>query len=135
MQDSINEDDLKNWKDYAQREFDEMGRINRLRLKSMFELVDKEKLQAIFEIMLMFDINPLNSGPLRVKVKSDKVDKEGNPAIDTLTYDFFNKGSIYGIDIGCRRRYFFAGAWNLYGLSSNCQFCGQYYIFYFWAIA
>ena len=77
LQDSFSEDDLEKWKEYAQREFDEMGRINRLRLQNMIELADKEMLQTIFEIMLMLDINPLNSGPLRVKEHSCKFDKEG----------------------------------------------------------
>ena len=46
--DSFNDCDLKKWKEYAKREFDEMGRINRLRLQNIVELVDKEILQAIF---------------------------------------------------------------------------------------
>ena len=96
--DSFNEDDLKSWKDYAQREFDEMGRINRLRLKSLVELADKEKLQAIFEIMLMFDINPLNSEPLKVNEQSGKFDKEGIPVMGAQTFDIFQKGAIHGID-------------------------------------
>ena len=79
LQDCFSDDDLDKWKEYAQREFDEMGRINRLRLKNMVELSDKEMLQTIFEIMLMLDINPLNSGPLRVKEHSGKFDKEGRP--------------------------------------------------------
>jgi len=33
---------LKKWKEYAQREFDEMGRINRLRLESLMQLSDQE---------------------------------------------------------------------------------------------
>ena len=40
---------LKKWKEYAQREFDEMGRINRLRLESLIQLSDQEMQQAMFE--------------------------------------------------------------------------------------
>ena len=98
LHDSFNDGDLKKWKEYAQREFDEMGRINRLRLQNMVELADKEMLQAIFEIMLMFDINPLNSGPLKVQEQSGKFDKEGSPVIGTKTFDVFQKGAIHGID-------------------------------------
>jgi len=98
LQDSFNDGDLKKWKEYAQREFDEMGRINRLRLQNMIELADKEMLQAIFEIMLMFDINPLNSGPLKVQEQSGKFDKEGRPVMGTQTFDVFQKGTIHGID-------------------------------------
>ena len=98
LEDCFNEDDLKKWKEYAQREFDEMGRINRLRLKNLVELANKETLQAIFEIMLMFDINPINSEPLRVKKNSGKFDKEGCPVMGTLTFDVFQKGAINGID-------------------------------------
>ena len=50
---SFNDDELEKWEKYAQREFDEMGRINRIRLKNMVELADKKMLQAIFEIMLI----------------------------------------------------------------------------------
>ena len=95
---SFNDGDLNKWKEYAKREFDEMGRINRLRLQNMVELADKEMLQAIFEILLMFDINPLNSGPLKVQEKSGKFDKEGRPVMGTLTFDVFQKGAIHGID-------------------------------------
>ncbi len=98
LKDSFNDDVLEKWKKYAQREFDEMGRINRIRLKNMVELADKKMLQAIFEIMLILDINPLNSGPLRVKEQSGKFDKEGHPAMDTKTFDIFKKGAIHGID-------------------------------------
>ena len=98
LHDSFNDGDLKKWKEYAQREFDEMGRINRLRLQNMVELADKEMLQAIFEIMLMFDINPLNSGPLKVQEQSGKFDKEGSPVMGTQTFDVFQKGAIHGID-------------------------------------
>ena len=35
LQELFNDDDLQKWKEYAQREFDEMGRINRLRLQNM----------------------------------------------------------------------------------------------------
>ena len=98
IKDSFNDDDLEKWKKYAQREFDEMGRINRLRLKNMVELADKDMLKAIFEIMLILDINPLNSSPLRVKGKSGKFDKEGQPLIGTQTYDLFKEGAINGID-------------------------------------
>ena len=98
LQDSFNDGDLKKWKEYAQREFDEMGRINRLRLQNMIELADKEMLQVIFEIMLMFDINPLNSGPLKVQEQSGKFDKEGHPVTGTQTFDVFQKGAIHGID-------------------------------------
>ena len=38
LKDLFNDDDLEKWEKYAQREFDEMGRINRLRLKNMIEL-------------------------------------------------------------------------------------------------
>ena len=98
LQDSFNDGDLKKWKEYAQREFDEMGRINRLRLQNMVELADKEMLQAIFEIMLMFDINPLNSGPLKAQEKSGRFDKDGSPVMGTQTFDVFQKGAIHGID-------------------------------------
>ena len=99
LKDSFNDNDLEKWKKYAQREFDEMGRINRLRLKNMVELADKEMLRAIFEIMLILDINPLDSGPLRVnKEQSGKFDKEGQPVTGTQTFDVFKKGAIYGID-------------------------------------
>ena len=94
LQDSFNDDDLEKWKEYAQREFDEMGRINRLRLENMVELADIEMLQVIFEIMLMFDINPLNSEPLRVKEHSGKFDKEGCPLMGTLTFDIFQKTGV-----------------------------------------
>ena len=69
LKDSFNDDDLEKWEKYAQREFDEMGRINRLRLKNMVELADKEMLQAIFEIMLILDINPLNLSLKHIKCK------------------------------------------------------------------
>ncbi len=98
LQDSFNDGDLKKWKEYAQREFDEMGRINRLRLQNMIELADKEILQAIFEIMLMFDINPLNSGPLKIQEQSGKFDKEGRPVMGTQTFEVFQKEAIHGID-------------------------------------
>ena len=98
LQDSFNDGDLKKWKEYAQREFDEMGRINRLRLENIVELADKEMLQAIFEIMLMFDINPLNSGLLKVQEQSGKFDKEGSPVMGTQTFDVFQKGAIHGIE-------------------------------------
>ena len=98
LKDSFNDDDLEKWKKYAQREFDEMGRINRLRLKNMVKLANKEMLQAIFEIMLILDINPLDSVPLRVKEQSGKFDKEGQPVKGTQTFDVFKKGAIYGID-------------------------------------
>ena len=95
---SFNDSDLNKWKEYAKREFDEMGRINRLRLQNLVEIADKEMLQAIFEILLMFDINPLNSGPLKVQEKSGKFDKEGRPVMGALTFDVFQKGAIHGID-------------------------------------
>ncbi len=98
LKDSFNDDDLEKWGKYAQREFDEMGRINRLRLKNMVELADKEMIQAIFEIMLILDINPLNSSPLRVKEQSGKFDKEGKPVMDTQTFEVFKKGAIHGIE-------------------------------------
>ncbi len=98
LKDSFSDEDIEKWKEYAQKEFDEMGRINRLRLKNMVELADKEMLRAIFEIMLILDINPLNSGPLRVKEKYGKLDKEGRPVMGTLTFDVFKNGAIHGID-------------------------------------
>ena len=98
LKDLFNDDDLEKWEKYAQREFDEMGRINRLRLKNMVELADKEMLQAIFEIMLILDINPLDSGPLKVKEKTSKFDKEGQPVTGTQIFDVFKEGAIYGID-------------------------------------
>jgi len=98
LKDTFNDVDLKKWREYAQREFDEMGHINRLRLQNMVKLADKEMLQAIFEIMLMFDVNPLNSGPLKVQRTSGKFDKEGNPVMETLTFDIFQKGALHGID-------------------------------------
>ena len=98
LKDSFNDSDLKKWHEYAQREFDEMGRINRLRLKNMVELTDKEMLKAIFEIILMFDINPLNSGPLKAQEQSGKFDKEASPVMGTQTFDVFQKGAIHGIE-------------------------------------
>ena len=96
---SFNDDELEKWEKYAQREFDEMGRINSLRIKNMVELAAKEMLQAIFEIMLILDINPLDSGPLRVKKEqSGKFDKEGKPVMDTQTFEVFKKGAIHGIE-------------------------------------
>ena len=98
LKDLFNDDDLEKWEKYAQREFDEMGRINRLRLKNMIELSDKEMLQAIFEITLMFDVNPLNFGPIKVREQSGKFDKEGSPLIGKQTFDVFQEGAIHGID-------------------------------------
>ena len=55
-------------------------------------------LQAIFEIILLFDINPLNSGPLKAQEQSGKFDKEASPVMGTQTFDVFQKGAIHGID-------------------------------------
>ena len=98
LKDTFNDGDLKKWEEYAQREFDEMGRINRLRLKNMVELTNTEMLKAIFEIMLIFDINPLNSGPLKFQEQSGKFNKDGRPVMCTQTFDVFQKGAIHGID-------------------------------------
>ena len=54
---SYHDEHLKKWKKYAQREFNEMGRINRLRLESLVELSDEKMHQSMFEWMLFFDIN------------------------------------------------------------------------------
>ncbi len=89
---------LKKWKEYANREFDEMGRINRLRLQSMVELADKEMLQAMFESFLLFDVNPLNTKPLKVQEQTGKFDKNGKPVMSTLTYDVFQKGALHGVE-------------------------------------
>ena len=98
LEDSFNEDDLKKWKEYAQRQFDEMGRINRLRLRNLVEFAEEETLKAIFEIMLILDINPPNSGPLLVKECSGKFDKEGKPVMSSMAFDVFKEGAIHGID-------------------------------------
>ena len=89
---------LKKWKEYAQREFNEMGRINRLRLESLMQLSDQEMHQTIFEGILLFDINPENVAPLELQEKTGELDEEGNPVMSTMTFDVFQKGAIHGIE-------------------------------------
>ena len=89
---------LKKWKEYAQREFNEMGRINRLRLESLMQLSDQEMQQTIFEGILLFDINPENVAPLELQEKTGEFDEEGKPVMSTMTFDVFQKGAIHGIE-------------------------------------
>ena len=89
---------LKKWKEYAQREFNEMGRINRLRLESLMRLSDQEMHQTIFEGILLFDINPENAAPLELQEKTGEFDEEGKPVMSTMTFDVFQKGAIHGIE-------------------------------------
>ena len=95
---SYHDEHLKKWKKYAQREFNEMGRINRLRLESLVELSDEKMHRTMFEWMLLFDINPEDSAPLEVQGKTGKFDEEGKPILHTMTFDVFQKGAIHGIE-------------------------------------
>ncbi|MBC8258164.1 MAG: hypothetical protein H8E38_04035 [SAR324 cluster bacterium] len=95
---TYHEEHLKKWKEYAQREFNEMGRINRLRLESLLQLSDEEMHKTMFEGLLLFDINPEDSPPLEVQEKTGKFSEDGKPVMHTLTFDVFKQGAIHGID-------------------------------------
>jgi hypothetical protein len=94
---SYNAEQLKNWKEYAQREFNEMGRINRLRLESLMLLSDEEMHRTMFEGMLIFDINPEDSPQLEVYEKTGKYNDDGKPVLRSIAFDVFQKDAIHGI--------------------------------------
>ena len=98
LRDSYHTEHLKKWKEYAQREFNEMGRINRLRLASLLELSDEEMHRTMFEGMLLFDINPEDSPVLEVQEKTGKFDEAGKPVMRSIAFDVFQKGAIHGIE-------------------------------------
>ena len=94
---SYHAEHLKKWKDYAQREFNEMGRINRLRLESLLVLSDEEMHRTMFEGLLIFDINPEDSPPLEVYEKTGKYNADGKPVMRSIEFDVFQKDAIHGI--------------------------------------
>ena len=89
---------LKKWKEYAQREFNEMGRINRLRLESLVALSDEEMYRTMYEGLLLFDINPEDAPALEVQEKTGKFDENGKPVMRSIAFDIFKKGAIHGIE-------------------------------------
>ena len=94
---SYHAEDLKKWKEYAQREFNEMARINRLRLENLMLLSDEDMHQTMFEGLLIFDINPEDSPPLEVYEKTGKYNEDGKPVMRSTAFDVFQKGAIHGI--------------------------------------
>ena len=94
---SYHTEQLKSWKEYAQREFNEMGRINRLRLESLMQLSDEEMHRTMFEGLLIFDINPEDSPPLEVYEKTGKYNDDGKPVMRSIAFDVFQKDAIHGI--------------------------------------
>ncbi|MDP6216200.1 MAG: hypothetical protein QF649_03195, partial [SAR324 cluster bacterium] len=95
---SYNAEHLKKWKEYAQREFNEMGRINRLRLESLMLLSDEEMIKTMFEGLLIFDINPEDSRQLEVHEKTGKYNDDGKPVTRNIAFDVFKKDAIHGIE-------------------------------------
>ncbi len=98
LRDSFSADKLKEWKDYAEKEFEAMGQINRKRVRNLVGLSDEDMHHTMFEGFFLFDINPLDAPTVEVQARTGEFDDDGKPVMKTFSYEVFQKNALYGIE-------------------------------------
>ncbi len=95
---SYTAEQLKEWREYAQNEFETMGQINRRRVSNLVELSDEDMHRTMFEGLFLFDANPTESPSVEVQARTGEFDVEGKPIMKTFTYEVFQKNALHGIE-------------------------------------
>ena len=98
LRDSFSADKLKEWKEYAEKEFEAMGQINRKRVRNLAGLSDEDMHRTMFEGFFLFDINPLDAPTVEVQARTGEFDDDGKPVMKTFSYEVFQKNALYGIE-------------------------------------
>ena len=98
LRDSFSAEKLKEWKEYADKEFEAMGQINRKRVRNLAILSDEDMHRTMFEGFFLFDINPLDAPTAEVQARTGEFDDEGKPIMKTFSYEVFQKNALYGIE-------------------------------------
>ncbi len=102
LRSSYSKEQLDELKEYAQREFDAMGQINRKRMESLVTLASDEMHNTMFEGLFLFDINQVDAPPMEVQERTKQFDEDGKPVMRTLSYPIFKEGAPFGIEGGLR---------------------------------
>ncbi|MBF0349602.1 MAG: hypothetical protein HQM11_01135 [SAR324 cluster bacterium] len=98
LEQSYPADSLNDYKNYAELEFKTMGETNRLRCQSLLELAEENLRKVIFELIILFHINPENTAPVEVTPKTRHFDEAGRPVVQKYSFDIFPSGCISGIE-------------------------------------
>ncbi len=98
LRDSFSADKLKEWKEYAEKEFEAMGQINRKRVRNLVGLSDEDMHRTMFEGFFLFDINPLDAPTVEVQARTGEFDDDGKPVMKTFSYEVFQKNALYGLE-------------------------------------
>ncbi|MBF0278183.1 MAG: hypothetical protein HQM13_10345 [SAR324 cluster bacterium] len=93
---SYNKEALDKFKEYALKEFESMGTINRARVQSLVDLADEEMHKTIFECLFLCDINPVGHPPFELS-DTQGFDAKGNPILEKHVYPVFTENALTGV--------------------------------------
>ncbi|MGK5091868.1 hypothetical protein WDW89_07585 [Deltaproteobacteria bacterium TL4] len=96
LQQTYTPETLDQFKNYALREYEVMGRINRTRMLSLWELAAEDMRQVLFESLLLFDINPVDSPTLELSER-EGFDASGNPVLEKQVFEVFPPNASSGL--------------------------------------
>jgi uncharacterized protein (DUF952 family) len=91
------EEKVEEWKEQSQREFDQMGKLNRARMESLIEIADEGMRQVVYESIFLFDVNPADHPNLEIVYKKGFDEETGKPKVIRDKYHVFPDKALYGI--------------------------------------
>lgn len=98
LQGTYKTQELDKLKEYASREFEAMGQINRNRVASLATLSDEAMHNTLYESLFLFDVNPTDTPNLELQEKTGQFDEEGHPVLTTHEYKVFLENAPHAID-------------------------------------
>ena len=93
---TVSQEDVQKYKEYALKEFESMGTINRSRVQSLLDLSHEEMHKIIYECLFLCDINPANAPPFELS-DSQGYDAQGNPILEKNVYPIFAENALAGV--------------------------------------
>lgn len=94
---NLTKEELEKTRELAQHEFHNLGNINRARVESLMDLSNEEMRKVIYEIILLFNINPTDKPPLTLS-STISYDKKGNPQLAEHVYPAFQEKGLFGVE-------------------------------------
>jgi hypothetical protein len=98
IRETFSDEQVKEWKEQSQKEFDEMGKLNRARMESLIEVADEGMRQVVYESIFIFDVNPSDQPNLDITYKKGVDPETGKPMIHRDRYHVFCENAMHGID-------------------------------------